>query len=293
VSLATGARDGAAGARIDAHMHLWRVGRGDYPWMPADGPLRRDFTPAQADRVLDEAGVASVILVQAAPTADETEYLLGIADGWPRVRGVVGWVDLESPGPSRLDAFVHHPALVGIRPMIQDLRDPTWVLRPQVREGLRAVERAGLTFDLLTRPAQMQSCIEALASMPDLPFVVDHLAKPDFSTVDPGWKAAMTSFAEMPLAHCKLAGLVSEVGPEWRTASYRAHVDHVLEAFGPDRVMFGSDWPVHVALADYGEVWSLAESLLSGVSSLERDQILGGTAERFYRRRGGFDHERS
>jgi L-fuconolactonase len=270
--------------RIDAHHHFWRVSRGDYYWMPADGPLSRDYLPKDMVDINQHAGITGTVLVQAAPTEGESEYLLGLADavGSDQILGVVGWVDLEKHDDVAVERFANHPKFVGVRPMIQDISDDDWICRPAVIASLARLAALGLTFDLLCRPQHLSHAVRALERVPDLKVVVDHLAKPDYSRVEEVWQDNLTKLAERPNTYCKLAGLVSEVGPGWSIDDFRAHVEIVIELFGPDRIMIGTDWPVHLVVAKHSEVVNLIDLLISNQSEKDRRRMWSGTAVDVY-----------
>jgi L-fuconolactonase len=272
--------------RIDAHQHYWRLARGDYGWLtPADGPIYRDFGPEDLSLALARAGIDRTVLVQAAPTVAETRFLLDLAARTASVAGVVGWAPLDAPdGPAIVHALAAEPGLKGLRPMIHDLPDVDWMLRPEVGAGLRAVAAHGLAFDALVRPAHLPNLRRLLDRHPDLRVVIDHAAKPDIAGArwDP-WAADMRALARDTAAWVKLSGLVTEAGPGWAVTSLRPYADHVLEHFGPARTLFGSDWPVVTRRATYAEWVAAAEALLAGLERPERDRIMGANAVAFYR----------
>lgn len=272
--------------RIDAHQHYWQIARGDYHWMPTTGPLARDYLPADLQAHNAAASFDGTIVVQAAPTLAETEFLLDLA-GQPGsgVLGVVGWVDLED-GESmrRLETLAQNPKLVAVRPMIQDLADDEWVLRPPVINHMRRLPGLGLRFDLLSHPQHLPHAYRTLEQIPDLDIVIDHLSKPRYrqGIEADDWRMWMERFAQLPRAHCKLSGMVTEVGQGWQGDDFRAHADVVLEAFGPQRVMFGSDWPVCLLAATHAQVVDLAAGLTAHLPPAQQAEIWGGTAARFY-----------
>lgn len=269
---------------IDAHQHFWRISRGDYGWMDDSvAPIRRDILPADLEPLAWSGGVVGTVLVQAAPTMAETEFLLGLAAQTPLVRGVVGWIDLLGDVDAQL-AQIAHPALRGIRPMLQDISDADWILQDQVIAGLRKVAAAGLRMDALITPRHL-SVIEQLAqAIPTLPLVVDHCAKPVFTGHDPGedWRRGMMALAAHPQVCCKLSGLANEFGPGWSAETLQPVFDHVVSAFGAERLMWGSDWPV-LELADDYSNWLMAAKQMSGsLSAREREQVFCDSALKFY-----------
>lgn len=275
--------------RIDAHQHFWHPARGDYGWMPKGDPvLDRPYAPADLRPFLHEAGIDATVLVQAAPTTAETEYMLGIADATPEVAAVVGWVDFERPADrAELERLAEHPAFRGVRPMIQDIPDVDWMVRPEVRWGFDALEELDLTFDALGFPKHLENFHALLSRHPDLRVVIDHCMKPDIRDTSPEafrhWADGMTRLARDTGAFCKLSGLITEAGADWTVDALRPCVEHVLDVFGPDRVMWGSDWPVCRLRAEYGDWFAAAQALARGLEEADRARLFGGTAARFYR----------
>ncbi|MBY6048473.1 amidohydrolase family protein [Vannielia litorea] len=270
--------------KIDAHQHFWKIDRGDYGWMDESvAAIRRDYGPEHLAPFAEACGVGGTVLVQAAPTVAETEFLLAIAEESPLVQGVVGWIDLEGDVPGQL-ARIAHPALKSLRPMLQDIEDTEWLLRPAVVEGLRYVARAGLRFDALVTPRHLPMLERFVADVPELPVVIDHCAKQVFDGTDPGaaWREGMAALAAHPQVHCKLSGLANEYGPGWGAETLREVAGHVLDVFGPARVMWGSDWPVLELAGDYEGWFAAAQVLTRGLSEAERADVFGGTATRFY-----------
>ena len=277
--------------RVDAHQHFWRLDRGDYGWLtPQDTPrLYRDYLPADLAPLLAAGRIERTVLVQAAESHAETEFLLAIADATPFVAGVVGWADFESPlAAGEIFRLAEHPRLVGMRPMLQDLADPEWILREAVQPAIRATAAAGLRFDALIKPPQLGAIRTFLDRHPDLPVVIDHAAKPPIAAGGLGaglfedWAGHMRGIARDTHALCKLSGLATEAAPGWRVETLRPYVDVLLETFGPSRLMFGSDWPVLTENGDYAQWLAAAEALTAGLSEADRDQVFGGTAARFY-----------
>jgi L-fuconolactonase len=272
--------------RIDAHQHFWRLARGDYGWLtPELAPIYRDFLPEDLAPLLARHRVAGTILVQAAPTDAETDFLLSLADADDFIEGVVGWADFEAPSaPERIAALAGHGKLKGLRPMIQDIADPHWMLRDGLDPAFRAMIEQDLTFDALVLPKHLENLIRLLARYPDLRVVVDHCAKPDIAggAFEP-WAQHMRNVAEASPAFCKLSGLVTEAGPGWSADTLAPYVQHVLTVFGPDRIMWGSDWPVCTLAASYDEWIEASAALLAKLSPPERSAVFGGNAARAYR----------
>ena len=251
---------------IDSHQHFWTIARGDYDWMgPHVAPLLRDFGPADLAPSMARAGITRTILVQAAATDAETDFLLDLAAETPFVAGVVGWIDMDSDAFSdRLAALRERLKLVGLRPMLQDLPDDAFILRPRVLRHLAEIAETGLVFDILCFTRHLPHVRRALSSTPHLRAVLDHAAKPEIASrrLDP-WRDEIAALAAFPNVSCKLSGLVTEAGPNWTLDDLRPSVDHLVACFGPDRLMFGSDWPVCTLAATYGEVNAAARALLS------------------------------
>ncbi|MEU4765043.1 amidohydrolase family protein [Actinosynnema sp. NPDC023794] len=277
--------------RIDAHHHLWDLSARPQGWLdePTLEPIRRDFGPADLRAVAERAGVDATVLVQVLPDVGETAEFLALAELSDLVAGVVGWVDLTAPDVAeQLDRLRRGPGgdrLVGVRHLVQSEPDPDWLARPDVLAGLRAVRDAGLVYDLLTRPHQLTAALDAVRAVPDLVFVLDHLSKPDIAgRVLQPWATRLSALAAEPNVVAKVSGLVTEADwSRWTAADLRPYVDVALEAFGPDRLMVGSDWPVCLLAADYDRVFATAAELLDGCSAAERDQLFGGAAARVYR----------
>jgi L-fuconolactonase len=273
---------------IDAHQHFWQPLRGDYDWMPADNPvLSRPYAPADLWPQMQAAGVTGTILVQAAATVHETEYMLGLADATPWVLGVVGWVDFENPGDlAHLKRLARHPKFKGVRPMIQDIADDDWMLRGDVQWAFGALSDLGLTFDALGFPRHLPNFLTILTRYPDLRVVVDHCMKPQIRLKSQDhftlWADGMARIADHTRACCKFSALITEDDANWSVDSLRPYSDHVLSAFGPDRVMWGSDWPVCRLRGEYADWRAAALTLTESLTLAERAQVFGGTAARFY-----------
>ncbi|MFF5253110.1 amidohydrolase family protein [Streptomyces leeuwenhoekii] len=275
---------------VDAHHHLWDLSVRDQDWITGPGlaPLRRDFTLGDLRPEARAAGVGRTVLVQTVTVPEETPEFLALADRHELIGGVVGWTDLTRPGIAgelaRLRALPGGRHLKGIRHQVQAEPDPEWLLRPDVRRGLTAVADAGLVYDLVVRPRQLPACVRAAAEHPGLTFVLDHLGKPPVASgaTEP-WAGAVRALAALPNTVCKLSGLVTEADPaSWTAGDLRPYADVVLDAFGPHRLMFGSDWPVCTLAASYGEVVAVAAELTAGLSEPERAAIFRTTATRVY-----------
>lgn len=271
--------------RIDAHQHFWAMARGDYGWLTPDlGVIYRDFTPDDLAPMLKDAGIDGTVLVQAAPTVAETEYMLSLADETPFIKGVVGWVDFEaSDAATQIETLNKHPALVGLRPMIQDIADPLWMLGDALTPAFTELAARGLTFDALTLPQHLGPLRKLLARHPDMKVVIDHGSKPLIrDAILEGWAEDMAALAHETNAWCKLSGLVTEAAPDWTIEDLRPYVDHLLNTFGPSRLIWGSDWPVCTLASSFERWLETTDLLLSQLSSSERDAVMGGNAARAY-----------
>ncbi|MFE3138768.1 amidohydrolase family protein [Streptomyces scopuliridis] len=275
---------------IDAHHHIWDLSVRDQDWItgPAMAPIRRNFTLADLDAETRAAGVSATVLVQTIGVPEETPEFLAAAHGSDLVAGVVGWTDLTAPGVAdTLAALRELPGggrLVGIRHQVQGEPDPEWLLRPDVRRGLAAVAAAGLAYDLVILEHQLPAATKAAELLPGLTFVLDHLGKPPIAggATEP-WAGLVRELAARPNTVCKLSGMVTEAAwDSWTAEGLRPYAGTVLDAFGPERLMFGSDWPVCRLAATYGEVLDAARTVTDGLSEDERDAVFRGTARRVY-----------
>lgn len=272
--------------RIDSHQHFWTIERNDYGWLtPGLTSLYRDYLPNDLQPLLNQAGIHRTILVQAAPTVAESRYLLRIADRHDFVAGVVGWVDMEA-GPQTLadlQSLQENLSFVGVRPMIQDISDPAWMLRSSLQPMFRVVVELDLCFDALVKPAHLPFLLELLQRHPDLRLVVDHGAKPDIAVgAWQPWADGLKRIAEDTPAYCKVSGLITEASDTHSFRDLIPYMDHILDSFGAERVMWGSDWPVLNTRTDYIGWHSAARHWLSRLRAAHRDAIEGGNAARFY-----------
>jgi L-fuconolactonase len=270
---------------VDAHHHLWDPALAEYPWMTDEvAAIRRRFGPEDLEPLLHKFCIDGTVVVQARASIDETRWLLQIADTTPSVLGVVGWIDLTDADVARTLADLNGGRLVGIRHQVHDEPDPAWLLRDDVQRGIAAVGEIGLAFDLLVRSAELPAAIETVRRHPETRFVLDHLAKPPVREGDTDtWAHGVAALADLPNVTCKLSGLVTEADwSAWRTAGLSEYHRRVIEWFGAERCMFGSDWPVCLLAAEYGDVLELLLQALSGLGERERADILGDTAARTY-----------
>jgi L-fuconolactonase len=275
---------------VDSHHHFWDPTRADYPWMTdALARVRRPFEPADLLPHLVDAGVDATVLVQTRSSADETREFLATAARTSFVAGVVGWVDLTSPSVADDIAGLRDAQggarLVGIRHQVHDEADPGWLGRDDVRRGLRAVAAAELAYDLLVRARELPAAIDVARALPNLSFIVDHAAKPPIVAheLEP-WASLVREIATLPNVSCKVSGLITEADwTKWTVEDIRPYFDHVISAFGPARVMFGSDWPVCLLAAEYAAVVDVARRLSAGLTPTESARLFGGTAIEVYR----------
>ncbi|MFF0163533.1 amidohydrolase family protein [Streptomyces sp. NPDC005263] len=270
---------------VDAHHHVWDLSVRDQDWIEEHSPLRRDFTMADLGPEADAAGVDRTVLVQTVTVAEETPEFLALAAGHELIAGVVGWTDLTRPDVAdelaRLRELPGGQYLKGIRHQVQGEPDPQWLLRADVRRGLTAVADAGLVYDLLVLPHQLPACVEVAAGLPQLTFVLDHLGKPPIASgaLEP-WAGDIRALAALPNTVCKLSGMVTEAdAASWTVDDLRPYAEVVVDAFGPDRLMFGSDWPVCTLAATYGDVLDAAATL---TGPADRTRVFETTATRVY-----------
>jgi L-fuconolactonase len=275
---------------IDAHHHFWRIDRGDYGWLtPALTPIYRDFAPADLAPLLARHGITGTILVQAAPTVAETRFLLDIADATPFVRGVVGWVDFEAADSAEtIETLAVNPLLVGLRPMVHDIADDDWLLRPSLIPAFEAMAAHGLVFDALVMPRHLPRLKTLMARCPGLAVVVDHGAKPLIRAgLREHWASDLAAIAAAPEAMCKLSGLVTEAVGDWQVSDIQPYAEHILDVFGPQRVLFGSDWPVVNLAGGYDRWRETALVFIRHFAVPDRAAVLGDNARRLYLKRRG------
>jgi len=276
---------------VDAHHHLWQPARGDYDWLDsranrALAAIDRDFLVDDYRALAQANDISGSMLVQAAQTVAETRWLLAQAHAsGGLIKGVVGWIDMLAPdAPDVLTDLARDPLLRGIRPMLQDIPDVSWVLQPQLDPAFRALIASDLAFDVLIRPAHLKAALRLLLRYPDLRAIVDHCAKPDIANgMWEPWANDILRIARETQAHCKLSGLVTEARPGWKSIDIRPYIEHVVDAFGPRRICWGSDWPVMLLNADYAGWLKTAAELLATLSRDEQAGILGSNAVGFYR----------
>lgn len=272
---------------VDAHQHFWKIDRGDYGWMDDSvAAIRHDILPSDLAPLARACDVRATIAVQAAPTVAETEFLLQLAGGNPLVAGVVGWVDLEAQkAVDDLRRLSADPHFKGVRPMLQDIADTDWILKPAVLSNLAIAAEMGLTLDALITPRHFPAIAQVAETVPRLGIVIDHCAKPVFNGADPGdtWRREMARLASGPQVFCKLSGLANEHGPGWSADQLRPVFEHVVSVFGAERIMWGSDWPVLDLAGDYVSWFKTAQTLAEDLSDNEKRMLFSGTARQFYK----------
>jgi L-fuconolactonase len=272
--------------RIDSHQHFWHYDPAQHVWMTdAMAALRRDYLPGELAPQLQTAGFEGTVAVQARQVIEETEWLLALADRQPSIQGVVGWVDLCSAElGAQLERFAPHPKLVGVRHVVHDEPDDGFMLRPDFKRGIARLAEFELGYDLLLFPRHLENAVTLVDAFEDQLFVLDHIGKPPIrdGRLAP-WQQDLERLAERPNVFCKLSGIVTEAKwGEWRPADLRPYLDVVLDAFGPERLMIGSDWPVCTLSADYRSTMGLVVDYVSALSPDARAGILGGNCARFY-----------
>lgn len=274
---------------IDAHHSFWDPATRDYPWLTGDlAPLRRRYGPAELAPELAGERISGTVLVQTLPRADESAALLALAAAVPFVEGVVGWVDVAAPDAAEQVARLREgpggERLVGVRLRVLDQPDPDWLGRAEVRRGLRTLGRSGLACDLQLRARELPAALEACAALPEVTFVLEHLASPPIASGDlSAWGRALLPLGELPNVSAKLSGLVTEA--DWHTWSIddlRHPVELAVDAFGPRRLMLGSDWPTCLLAGSYSDAIDAVRYLLAELPGHEQDEIRGGTAARIY-----------
>lgn len=272
--------------RIDAHQHFWDIERLEYTWMPpGDSVLRRNYLPEDLWPILEQHNFDGSIVVQANVVMEETWWLLDLAAGCGKIKGVVAWVDLTDPQlGATLDACGKHPKFKGVRHIVHDEPDVRWLLRPGVIDGLRELAARGIPYDLLLRPPHLPFIPELADKVPGLRMVIDHIAKPLIaSRVMEPWARDLETVSKIPGMHCKLSGMITEADHKaWSAEDLRPYVRHALNLFTPDRLMFGSDWPVCRLAGSWKQVLAACTQACGPLPQTEREKILGGTAVKFY-----------
>jgi L-fuconolactonase len=272
---------------VDSHQHFWQVGRFDYPWMSSEVEvLYQDYLPSQLEPILVANGVAKTILVQASNSIAESRWLLNLADENPFIAGVVGWVDLtNSKVGVQLDELAGHPKFKGVRHLVESEPADDWLSQPIVLQGLQALADRQLTYDLLVHTRHLSTVHTVAEKCPGLRLVIDHMAKPAIARDEfDQWEKTFRPLANFANMHCKLSGLVTEANwNTWTTDDLRPYIDCALESFGPDRLMFGSDYPVCLLAATYERVFDSFQEALKDLNESDRAMIFRKSAFNFYR----------
>jgi L-fuconolactonase len=271
--------------KLDSHQHFWSYDEREYPWIPKGTPLHRDWLPDDLRALQLPLGIDGSVAVQARQTLEESRWLLTLADHDPRIKAVVGWVDLRSPEVAeQLGEFAKHPRFHGVRHVVQDEKDPAFMQGVEFRRGIAALREHRLTYDVLIQAKQLPSAIALVREFPDQPFVLDHIAKPliKVGEIEP-WKSEIREIAKYPNLMCKVSGLVTEAAHANSTpAPLRPHLDDIFESFGPERLMWGSDWPVCLLAANYDRAFGVVNEYIAPLPEDQRAAILGGNCARFY-----------
>ena len=273
-------------AIIDSHQHFINPGKIDYCWMTPDMPLAKDFMPGDLEPVLKANGVAKTVLVEAADSEEENVFMMDLARENDFIAGVVIWLDMESPQfEAELKRYLENPKFVGIRPMIESIPDDAWMLKPSVKKAFGKLEAHGVCFDFLTHPRHMPYAIEILNEFPNLRTVINHISKPKIKDgLFQPWAELMAEIASHSNVFCKLSGMITEADHDgWKPEDLTPYIEHVLKLFGPERCMFGSDWPVCLLAGSYESVLSALRRNLGGLGDADLERIFGGTAKEFYR----------
>ena len=270
--------------KLDAHQHFWSYDAAQYPWIPRDSALHRDWLPGDLAPLLASAGLDGCIAVQARQTVEESRWLLELAEHHAIIKGVVGWVDLRAANVAEeLAVLARHPRFVGVRHVVQDEAED-FMLGADFQRGIGALRAHKLTYDLLVVPRQLPAAIAVVQRFPEQRFVLDHIAKPAIKAglLSP-WREQIRELAKAPNVLCKVSGMVTEADVKaWKPADFRPYLDVVFEAFGEDRLIYGSDWPVCLLAAEYAQVFALVRDYLTPLSAEAQAKVLGGNAARFY-----------
>ena len=271
--------------RIDAHQHFWHYSSEQYPWIQADTPLEKDYLPIHLVPELHQCHLDGCVAVQARQSLEETRWLCELADQSPIIKAVVGWVDLRSDQVvEQLQQVCQYPKLVGVRHVVQDEPEDNFMLGHSFQRGISYLAQFGLTYDILIYPRQLPAAMRLAENFPDQPFVLDHLAKPFIkdAVLEP-WASEIRDLAKHPNVMCKVSGMVTEAKRHyWTEADFKPYLDVVWHAFGPDRLMFGSDWPVALLSGSYSQVYQLALAYFRPLGPDVERKVFGDNARRFY-----------
>jgi L-fuconolactonase len=272
--------------RIDAHQHFWKYSPAAYDWIGEEMTvLKRDFMPGDLLPLLAANGFDGAIAVQACQTVEETQWLLELAKQSDFIKGVVGWVDLCAPDlPATLEALANQPRFVGVRHIVQGEPDDQFMLCNDFQRGIASLAGFGLTYDLLLYPRHLPVAVKLVQRFPQQPFVLDHIAKPVIAhgLLEP-WAHYIGELSKHENVCCKLSGMVTEANwKQWKSEDFRPYLDVVFEAFGPNRLMIGSDWPVCTVSATYAETIAIVNDYIHELAPAQQDQILGANCASFY-----------
>jgi L-fuconolactonase len=271
--------------KIDSHQHFWAYDQKQYPWIPKGSPLMRNWLPPDLEPLLKGGGLDGCIAVQARQSLEESRWLLELAEHHSIIKGVVGWVDLRAPDvEADLTALARHPKFRGVRHVVQDEPDNQFMLGADFLRGIGKLQPLGLTYDLLIFPRQLHAAIEVVRRFPAQPFVLDHIAKPDIKagTLSP-WREQLRELAKFPNVCCKVSGMVTEADhTAWKPEDFAPYLEVVFDAFGEDRLMYGSDWPVCLLAGSYERVFAFADHAIRALGTAAREKFLGSNAARFY-----------
>jgi L-fuconolactonase len=272
--------------RIDAHQHFWKYDPAQYPWIKAGSPIEGDFLPPGLKPLLDHAKIDGCVAVQARQTLEESRWLLSLSAQHPFIKGVVAWVDLRSEQVrGQLVELAHSPRFAGVRHVVQDEPDNDFMLGPHFLRGIDRLKEFDLSYDILIYPRQLPAAIELARKFPQQRFVLDHIAKPSIkgAMLSP-WREQIRELAKSAKVFCKISGMVTEADwKKWKRDDFTPYLDVVFEAFGAERLMYGSDWPVCLLAASYEQVYDLAAKYCARLSAAEQEMVFGGTATKFYR----------
>ncbi len=274
--------------RIDSHQHFWSYDPVEYPWIKTEWPIRRSFLPTDLAPELKAVGIDGCVAVQARQTLQESKWLLYLEDRYAFIKGVVGWVDLRAADVvAQLRPLASHSKFVGVRHVLQDEPDDNFCLGLDFQAGISQLRQFDLTYDLLIFPRQLAAATALVSAFPKQPFVLDHIAKPSIKDrmIDP-WRAHIKELATLPNVFCKVSGMVTEADwKNWKPADFIPYLDVIFHTFGPDRVMFGSDWPVALLAGTYQRVYELAREYVAPLGSQIEAKFFGGNAVKFYQLR--------
>jgi len=271
--------------KLDSHQHFWRYDECEYPWIPKNSPLERDWLPVDLECEQADVGFDGSVAVQARQTIEESRWLLELADQYPAVKGVVGWVDLRGENvEDQLAELAPHPKFVGVRHVVQDEPDDNFMLQPDFLRGISKLKQFHLTYDILIFPKQLPAAIQMVHQFPEQRFVLDHIAKPFIRdrTLEP-WSTEIKELTTAENVWCKISGMITEAKHgTWREEDFRPYLDVVFGAFRPGRLMFGSDWPVCLLSGSYDAVVRLVENYLRGIPSETQRSVWGSNCAEFY-----------